>query len=171
MSRILEIIRFSSLAKNEVILRQGEIPRTLSFILKGAVRIYYLDDKGSEQTVNFIFENEPMVAFDNFANQTPASTAAVALEGTDVIWVSHQDFFGFLEMYPKYETVVRTVMGQYIVLESEHSKLLRMNPARDRYEALCKTRPELVQRVPLKYIASYLGMTLETLSRIRAGKL
>jgi hypothetical protein len=53
----------------------------------------------------------------------------------------------------------------------EHSKLLRINPARDRYEALCKARPELMRRVPLKHLASYIGMTLETLSRIRAGKL
>jgi CRP-like cAMP-binding protein len=170
-AKMLSVIHFSSWPKNEVIQKQGEIPRTLAFILKGAVRTYYLDEKGHEHTVSFTFENEPLVAFDSFANQTPSSVSAITLEPTDVIWTSHPEFFGFMETFPKYEPVIRHIMGQYMVLESEHSKLLRINPARDRYEALRLARPELITRVPLKYIASYIGMTLETLSRIRAGKL
>lgn len=168
---ILERIHTSSFAKNEVILAQGSIPRSLAFVLKGAVRIYYNDQSGEEQTVNFIFENQPFVAFDSFASQTPSGVSAMALEHTELIWTSHSEFFSFLERYPRFETAVRTVMGHYMVLNTEHTKLLRINPARDRYEALCQLRPELVTRVPLKYIASYIGMTLETLSRVRAGKL
>ncbi|HWB62047.1 MAG TPA: Crp/Fnr family transcriptional regulator [Chitinophagales bacterium] len=168
---MLTRIHFSSFGKNETIMRQGEIPKRLVFILKGAVRIFYTDEKGHEQMVGFSFENQPVVAFDSFANQTPAGIGFVTMEPTDVIWTSHDEFFGFLETYPKYETLVRSVMGQYLTIEGEHSRLLRLNPARDRYEALCKSRPELITRVPLKYIASYLGMTLETLSRVRAGKL
>ncbi|MBK9330341.1 MAG: hypothetical protein IPM95_13820 [Sphingobacteriales bacterium] len=53
----------------------------------------------------------------------------------------------------------------------EYTKIVRINSSRERYEALLKSRPDIVQRVPLKYIASYLGMALETLSRVRAGKL
>lgn len=171
LERMGRIIHYSSYIKNEVIQKQGEIPRSLAFIIKGAVRAYYYDEKGNEQTVNFIFENHPFVPFDSFAHQTPSAMAVMALENTDIIWTSRDEFFGFLEDFPKYETVLRTIMSQIMVLESEHSKLLRINPARDRYEALCKSRPELLARVPLKYIASYIGMTLETLSRVRAGKL
>ena len=168
---IAERIHHNSYAKGEVILRQGDIPRSLAFVIKGAVRVYYTDEQGNEQTVNFIFENQALVAFDSFASQTPSGIAAAALEATELIWTSHTEFFGFLELHPKYEAAVRGIMGQYLVLNSAHTKLLRINPARDRYEALCKARPDLVTRVPLKYIASYIGMTLETLSRVRAGKL
>jgi CRP-like cAMP-binding protein len=154
-----------------VILKQGSIPRSLAFLTKGAVRVYYTDDSGEEQTVNFIFENQPLVAFDSFASQTPAGVSGMALEPTELIWTSHSEFFSFLEQHPRFETAVRTVMGHYMVLNTEHTKLLRINPARDRYEALMRQRPELITRVPLKYIASYMGMTLETLSRVRAGKL
>jgi CRP-like cAMP-binding protein len=171
MEKMLSIIHFSAWPKNEVIQKEGDIPRTLAFILKGAVRTYYVDDKGHEHTVNFTFENQPLVAFDSFANQTPAGVSALTLEPTEIIYTSHAEFFGFMESFPRYEPVIRNIMGQYLVLESEHSKLLRINPARERYEALCKARPELIARVPLKYIASYIGMTLETVSRIRAGKL
>jgi CRP-like cAMP-binding protein len=168
---IMERIHFLSVPKNEFIQKQGEISRQIAFILKGAVRTYYTDENGQEQTVNFIFENQPCVAFDSFANQTPSSTSAITLEPVEMIGTSHAEFFGFLEEHPKYETAIRTILGQYLILESEHSRLLRINPSRARYEALCKAQPELVKRVPLKHLASYIGMTLETLSRIRAGKL
>ena len=171
MPVIAERIHHASYPKNEIIHRQGDIPRTLAFLIKGAVRIYYTDDSGTEHTINFIFENQPMVAFDSFATQTPSGIAAMTLEPTELLWTSHGEFFSFLEQYPKYESAVRSVMGHYMEMNSEHSKLLRINPARDRYEALCKARPELMNRVPLKHLASYIGMTLETLSRVRAGKL
>jgi CRP-like cAMP-binding protein len=168
---IAERVHHTSYPKNEVIHRQGDIPRTLAFVISGAVRIYYTDEHGTEHTVNFIFENQPMVAFDSFATQTPSGISAMTLEPTELIWTSHAEFFSFLEQHPRFETAVRSVMGHYMGMNSEHSKLLRINPARDRYEALCKARPELMTRVPLKYLASYIGMTLETLSRVRAGKL
>ena len=168
---IAERIHHRSYGKNDIIHSQGDIPRTLAFVIKGAVRVYYTDDSGNEHTINFLFENHPLVAFDSFATQTPSGFSAMALESTELIWTSHAEFFGFLEQYPKFETAVRSVMGHYMGMNVEHSKLLRINPARDRYEALCKARPELMTRVPLKHLASYLGMTLETLSRVRAGKL
>lgn len=171
MPLILERIHSSSYAKNQLILSQGNIPRNLAFVVRGAVRVYYTDESGEEQTVNFIFENQPLVAFDSFASQTPSGVSAMALEPTELMWTSHAEFFGFLEQHPRFETAVRTVMGHFMVLNTEHTKLLRINPARDRYDALCKLWPELITRVPLKYIASYIGMTLETLSRVRAGKL
>ena len=171
IENILQRTHHSSFAKNEVIQKQGEIARTLAFVIKGAVRVYYTDESGIEHTVNFIFENQPMVAFDSFSSQTPSGIAAMTLENTELIWTSHAEFFSFLESFPKFEAAVRSVMGQYLVMNTEHSKLLRINPSRDRYDAVCKSRPELVNRVPLKYLASYIGMTLETLSRVRAGKL
>jgi CRP-like cAMP-binding protein len=164
-------MHFSSFGKNDVIQKQGEIPKSVFFILKGAVRTYYTDEEGNEQTVNFILENQPFVPFESFAQQTPSALAMMAMENTDIIYIRRDGFFGFLETFPKYETVLRNIISQIVVLESEYSKLLRINPARGRYEVLCKSRPDIITRVPLKYIASYLGMTLETLSRIRAGKL
>jgi CRP-like cAMP-binding protein len=164
-------IHFQSLKKGEFFERQDEIPQNIGFILKGAMRVYYTDEKGNEHSLAFAFENQPIVAFDSFANQLPARIACVALEPTDIIYTGHEEFFSFLSMYPKYEVFVRNVISQHLIAVGEHARLLRINPVRERYELLCKSQPELIKRVPLKYIASYMGMSLETLSRVRAGKL
>ena len=168
---MMKIIRHSSHQKNEILHRQGEIPKRAAFIIKGAVRSYYLDEKGTEHTTAFIFENLPLVAFDSFTQQTPSAMNAVTLEPTELIWASHADFFGFLETFPKYETALRNLLSKYLTLQGEQAKLLRISSSRERYEALCNIRPDVIQRVPLKHIATYLGMALETLSRVRAGKL
>lgn len=164
-------IHKASLARNEILLKDGEVSRNAAFILKGAVRSYFIDDKGNEHTVNFTFENEPLVAMDSFFQQTPSATYAVTLEPTEILYTSYQEFIAFMEAYPKYESVVRKIFSQYMVLEGQHAKLLRISSSRERYEALVRTQPKVLQRVPLKYIASYLDMALETLSRVRAGKL
>lgn len=171
MNAIMEIIHSASCGKNEILQRQGEIPKRAAFIVKGAVRVYFTDDKGLEHTTAFIFENHPIVPFDSFAQQTPAPLSAITLEPTELIWASHADFFNFLETFPKYETVLRNILSKYMSLLGEQSKLLRISSSRERYEALCRMRPDVIQRVPLKHIASYLGMALETVSRVRAGKL
>lgn len=167
---IAENIQFSSFKKGEIFFRQGQLLNKMSFVTKGAVRSYYCEENGIEHTIGFIFENHPLVAFDSFTQQTPIAFTSIALENTDIIWVSQSVFYKFLETYPQYEKVLRTILSKYMTFETEKAKLLRINSAKERYEALLQTKLEIIKRVPLKYIASYLGITLETLSRIRAGK-
>lgn len=165
------IIHTSSHKKNEVIFQQGSIPTKAVFIVKGAIRIYYTDDKGKEFTTAFKFENQSVFPVDSFTQQTPSPTNAVTLEPTELIWTSHSEFFGFLQTFPKYEKVLLQMLTVSLPLQSEQMKLLNISSSRERYEMFCKLRPEVIKCVPLKYIASYLGMSLETLSRVRAGKL
>ena len=167
---ITKNIQFSSFKKGEILVKQGQLLNKISFVIKGAVRNYYSEENGIEHTIGFIFENHPLVAFDSFTQQTPIAFTSVALENTDTIWVSQSVFYNFLEIYPRYEKVLRTILSKYMTIETEKAKLLRINSAKERYETLLRTQPEIIKRVPLKYIASYLGMALETLSRLRAEK-
>ena len=167
---IADNLQFTSFEKGEILLKQGEILNKISFIVKGAVRGYFTDENGTEHTLGFALENQPLVAFDSFTQQTPIGFTSVALENTDTIWISQSAFYNFLETYPRYEKVLRTIISQYMTIEGDKTKLLRIISAKERYKALLETHPELVKRVPLKYIASYLGITIETLSRIRAKK-
>jgi CRP-like cAMP-binding protein len=171
MQAITGIIHTSTLKKGEQIYYQGRIAKRASFITKGAVRSFYIDENGTEHTVGFHFENQPLIPFDSFAQQTPATVNAISLEPTELIWTSHIEFFGFIDMFPKYEKVLRSILSSYMLTQSERMKMLRIRSARGRYEMLTKTQPEIIKRAPLKYVASYLDMTLETLSRVRAGKL
>ncbi|HWB63352.1 MAG TPA: Crp/Fnr family transcriptional regulator [Chitinophagales bacterium] len=171
MRTIIGLLHTSSHKKNELIYRQGSIPKRASFIIKGAVRSFYNDENGNERNTAFYFENQPLIPFDSFAEQIPVSVNAITLEPTELIWTSHNEFFGFLESFPKYEKVLRNILSKYLSMQSEKMKIQRISSARDRYEMLNKMQPEIIKRVPLKYIASYLDMTLETLSRVRAAKL
>ena len=103
--------------------------------------------------------------------QFPCPNSVITMESTYAAWTSHEEFFGFMKEFPKYEIPVRTLLGEFLKVEVEHAKLLRISSAKERYEALFKLRPEVIKRVPQIYIASYLGMSPETLSRVRAGKL
>ena len=168
---ILGILNFSSHPKNEILQKQGAVSRRIAFMLKGAVRAYYRSEDGVEHTISFSFENSPMAEIENFSRQAPSSVEVITLEPTELIWIGYAEFFSFLEAHPKYESVLRSMMSHFLQLDTEQWRLLRINSARERYETLCKTRPDIIQRVPLKYIASYLEIAVETLSRVRAGKL
>lgn len=171
MIDFLSIMRKESVKKNQLIYRQGSVLKRAAFILKGSVRSFYIDENGVEHTVGFRFENQPILHFESFTQQTPVPLSAIALESTELVWVSHDDFFFILDKYPKYDKVLRNILGSSFSIQSEQMKLLRISSARERYEAFCEMRPEVLERVPLKYIASYLNMALETLSRVRAGKI
>ena len=94
----------------------------MAFIIKGAVRGYYTDESGTEHTLGFALENQPLVAFDSFTQQTPIGFTSVALENTDTIWISQSAFYNFLETYPRYEKVLRTIISQCISLRNYRCK-------------------------------------------------
>lgn len=170
MRAMMLIAHTSSHGKMEILYSQGSIPKRLGLIVKGAVRIYYTDESGIEHTTSLIFENLPFVPFDSFAQKIPVPLTAITLEPTEILWTSHEEFFSFLDAFPKYEKVLRHILSDILRLQGEHIKLLRISSPRERYELFCQLRPQVVNRVPLKYIASYLDMAVETLSRVRAGK-
>ena len=161
----------STYKKNEIVQRQGEVPNRVIFITKGAVRMFYIDKSGKDHTTAFTFENHPIVALDSFTQQIPLAVNTIALEPTEMIWTTNSEFYEFIGLFPKFEAVLLMVLSKFLALEGEQAKLLRIHSSRERYEALCSMCPEVVQRVPSKYIASYLGMAEETLSRVRAGNL
>lgn len=171
MEAILQLANLASYKKGDLIFKQGEIPKKIGFILVGAVRSFYIDEEGKDNTVSFGFENEPIAPYGSFVDQVPSAVSVIALEPVELIWTGQQDYYAFLESFPRFETGIAKLLGEYLVRGGQHLKLMRINSSRERYEKLCELQPELVQRIPLKYIASYLDMALETLSRIRAGKL
>ena len=168
---IIKRTHYGSYKKNEFIQRQGEIPKRVAFINKGAARMFYIDKSGKDHTTAFTFENHPIVALDSFTQQIPLAVNTIALEPAEMIWTSNSEFYEVISLFPKFEAVLLMVLSKFLAVEGEQAKLLRIHSSRERYEALCKMRPEVIQRVPVKYIASYLGMADETLSRVRAGKL
>ena len=153
-------------AKGEIITRQGETENHLSFVEMGIVRFYFPDEDG-ELTFNFTFEKEFTCAYDSFLTQTPAEYELQALKDT-VIWQITYD--GLQNVYA--QTRVGNYLGRFaaenlFLAKSKRELSLLKYTATERYLNLFTERPEILKHIPLKYVASYIGITPQGLSRIR----
>lgn len=164
-------IQFTSYKKGELIYCQGQIPRKVCFLISGVVRFFYLTEDGKEHTTNFGFKNEPVVPYGSFMEQSPSGVSVAVLDSVEVAWTGLDDFNEFLNDHPRFQAGIAKLLGEYLMKGSQQLSLLRIGSARERYEKLQQIQPEVIEQVPLTYIASYLDMALETLSRVRSGKL
>ncbi|MGK0389024.1 MAG: CRP-like cAMP-binding protein [Maribacter sp.] len=166
-----QIAIYKYFKKNEIIHREGNLSRHMAFIVKGAIRAFYNDENGQEHTLEFAFENNTIGEFNNFIHPNPTNESAQALEDCHLLTVSYDSFIHFMSKYPRYYIAIATMLSKDMAALYQREKILRILSSRKRYEQLCETRPKVIQRIPLTYIASYLRMALGTLSRVRAGKL
>lgn len=171
LSDMLKIMKITTYDKNEFLQKDRDICKNIAFIVVGSARAYFNDNNGVEHTVNFFFENKPLTDLNSFFNQIPTNLFAVTMEPTVLVSVSYSDFYYFLGKYPRYEAVLRSIISQYMGMEGDYARLLRITSSKDRYKAFCSLMGDNINRLQVKYIASFLGMASETLSRVRAGKL
>jgi len=153
--------------RGEFILHAGKVSNYASWILSGMVRCYYLKD-GEDITTKFLWENAVVTSIYSYYGRRPGNENIVAVE--DSLLVSmHYDHMQYLyKTYPEFNTVGRIIMENYLYMWEIEVYNLRKQKAEDRYKFIMKHFPHLLQRVPLKHLATYLGVNLETLSRIRA---
>ena len=156
-----------SIKKNEVLLPFGDICKDLYFINKGLIRFYYPTDDGKEIT-GFIFE-EGLFATSNesFFTQTPSLQILESLEEGEVLCISYQRLMELFQLVPK---TIEFVMKISIRRMSEAQKVvasLIMHKPEDRYISFLEKRPDLAGRIPQGVLATYLGITPVSLSRIR----
>lgn len=152
--------------KKDIILKTGETDNYLSFVEQGTARLFFAKDN-KDLTIRFVFKYQYLTAFDSFTQRTPSRCNIEAL--TDmVVWQIHHD--DLQEIYKK--SSVGNLIGRRMIEYLYVEKLKRefsflSETAEERYLKLLKEQPELFQAVPLKYIASYMGITPQALSRIR----
>jgi CRP-like cAMP-binding protein len=154
-------------AKNGFLVEAGKVCRHLYFLERGAVcGFYYLN--GKRVTHWFAFENDFFTSFHSFITQQPAVENIQALEGS-VMWaITKNDLTMLLENFPAIERVLRLAYEKYYIRLEERFVNAQFKTAAERYEQLLQQAPHIAERVPLGYIASYLGVSQETLSRIRS---
>lgn len=152
--------------KKDVILKTGETDNYLTFVEHGTARLFFAKDN-KDLTIRFVFRHQYLTAFDSFTQRTPSRCNIEAL--TDmVVWQIHHD--DLQEIYK--QSSVGNLVGRLMIEHLYVEKLKRefsflSESAEERYLKLLKEQPELFQAVPLKYIASYMGITPQALSRIR----
>jgi CRP-like cAMP-binding protein len=150
----------------QFLLHEGDDVQYEYMVLSGIYRIYYLDDDGKEHIVKFAQENCWMSDYKAFFNRDRATMFIECIEGGQVLCLTLYGREQLSAQLHKMEHFFKVrLTNDYVALE-EHVKLLLLNTARQRYDEFVKSHPGLMQRIPKKIIASYLGVCRETLSRI-----
>lgn len=161
-----KILKFKKLKKNEHLLVEGEFCNFGVFIEKGCIRHYYLID-GIESTGNFFFENGWYADFESYLYGKPSKLNIEALEDCELFLAYKNDFDKLVAQYPVFNSFLREMMERTIKGLTGKGMSMTLLTPEERYLALIKHRPKVVERVSLKHIASYLGVKPESLSRIR----
>ncbi len=152
--------------KGKMILSTGSYGRNLFFVVKGVARGLVMDDD-KEITTWINEENEIVGTIRNLGNHTETNEMVQALEHCELVVIPYDTIERLYSDFPETNLIGRVILEDSYKGAEERAFIARMHSAEKRYKRLMDTRPNLTNRIPLKHIASYLGMTLETLSRIR----
>ena len=166
-NEISEVLKSIHFEKNEILLQQGTICRDIFFIKEGIARVFHLDQNGREITTRFVFANQMTTSFYGLiSGKVTRENIKTITEG-----VAYSiPYERLLELYDKHrdvERLGRLILEDYFIRRESRMVDLQSLTAPERYDKLIKDHPQILQTVPLGFIASYLGITQETLSRIR----
>jgi CRP-like cAMP-binding protein len=154
--------------KNTVLLRPGEVSQHLYFVARGALRIFFIREHGQEVTRHLILEGEFATGLASFITQQPSHEYVQTLETCELLQISHRNFHYLLEAVPAWEKFYRHYLEKAYLINLRVYQREIAKDAEQRYQELLAVNPQLVLRLPNKIVASYLNMSPETLSRIKA---
>ncbi|MBL7741503.1 MAG: Crp/Fnr family transcriptional regulator [Chitinophagaceae bacterium] len=158
-----------SVAKDHYLLREHAVSDYIYFIKKGVARIFY--HKNYKEITEWIAMDEQFfLSITSFFNRTPSHLVIHTLEPSEMYGIHHNDFMRLADQYHDIERLLRKMVTSSLILSQIRVDSIQFESAQQRYDRLLKYSPRIIQRVPVSYIASFLGVTLETLSRIRSAK-
>ena len=163
---ILEKTKYKELPKKATLLRAGHICQHIYFIQKGLLRCFYYQ---SEHEVSswFMLEGDIIISVESFYRQIASYESIQALEDCELFYMDYRDLQQIYRNYPEFNFVGRVLTERYYSLSEQRLYSMRMMRAKERYEYMTTHHPELVKRVPAKFLASYLGISEVMLSIIK----
>lgn len=151
-----------TLQKNDCLLKEGQVCSAVYFINSGAIRQSHITESGDELTLNLWTDSDWALDFESFMQQKPAKNTLTALETTDVFELTVHDIHALIA-----ESQAFLMLGKFFPQGLRDAVYDTLSLPEDKYRHLLTHKPQLLQVFPLKYIAAYLKMTPETLSRVR----
>jgi len=164
---MLSLAKEFLLKKKEHFFINGEIAKYVGFIQKGCLRYYYIDEKGEDHIIYFAQEEWWIGDLDSFYRDVPTNTNLQALEETIIYAFDKKNFDTIRSEIPAFDEYVKKRHAKATSARLDDMMAQRSTTAEDRYLKLLSSFPDIFQRVPQHYIASYLGIKPESLSRIR----
>lgn len=165
---IHKLVKVKTYKKGAMLLVPGKVANYACFIMEGLVKSYYVrEDDITEVTTKFLFEKSIITSIFSFYSRQPGNEYIVAMEDTMVSCLHYDDMQLLLKKHPTYNYIIRIITERYLFFLEVELYNMRKPLAEDRYHFFLKHFPHLLQRLALKDIASYLGMSMETLSRVR----
>jgi CRP/FNR family transcriptional regulator, anaerobic regulatory protein len=162
----VQILEVKRLKKKEFLLQEGDICSKIFFVNSGCTRLFY-SVEGVENTIQFFFGMSWYTDYSSFLTGEATHENMQALEACEVVQFKKSDLYHLYDRYPVFDRVGRVFAENAYLSLSGLNKMLTNETPEQRYLSLLQHRPELVQKIPLHYIASYLGIQPESLSRIR----
>jgi CRP-like cAMP-binding protein len=166
---IAEISNIVTIKKNKDLQPIGHTCKTIYFIKKGVARINYFKD-GIDITEQFFFENSIIARVESLFTGKPSRKAIQILEDAEIIAINSTQLFKLYDTYPEIERLFRKIFEAAYVETVNRIEGMQFHSAEERYNALLNEAPNVLMRVPLKYVASFLGITQVSLSRIRGHR-
>lgn len=166
---ITELSKTITVKKNTDLQPIGHTCKTIYFINKGVARIYYFKD-GVDITESFAFDNNIIARVESLFTGKPSRKAIQILEDAEIVAINSTQLFKLYDKFPEIERLFRLIFESAYVDTVNRIEGLQFHTAEERYNSLLKDAPDVLKRVPLKYVASYLGITQVSLSRIRGSR-
>ena len=164
---LVSVLKTKSLKKDEFLLREGDVCKHESFVIKGCLKSYYTDDNGAEHIVDFLVEEWWADDLYSFFTQTESKSNIKALEYTELLQISKDDLETLYQRMPKFERLFRLIFQRAYISQRDQITLMLSTPAEERYIQFLKKKPYATRRFPQKDIASYLGVTPQFLSILK----
>lgn len=167
LEAFVSVLTVVEVPKRKRLVEPGSYIQNEFFVVKGCLKGYYLDDKGDKHIIQFAIENWWIGDFDAFYNHVPSKLHVEAIEDSILLAITYDDLQELFETAPKFERYFRIlVTGAFISLRGRILSTLQKS-TKERYLEFCMTYPNIEQRVANYDIANYLGVSAESLSRIR----
>jgi CRP-like cAMP-binding protein len=166
-SLITEAVGKRLVKKKRALIEEGDICRNLFFVEKGVLRSYSTGNDGTEHVMQLAIEDHWIADLSSFITQKPGTLTVESIEDSEVLLLPYSQIDHLCVRIPQLETYFRKLYQRaYVNMQLRHN-LVQSKPAKERYEILIRDNPQFAARIPLIHIASYLGITAESLSRIR----